>query len=178
MWDTYLDNTCLFSGKHAALTKGRNDLCFPSQAQITASAAAEITYLLQDSNYNSCICFCDRTGPKLRIIIPVLPYRLISNIRIIGNSLNCGPLVGMVMYSTYNCDNDSCANSVCITGDLVVSGTHTGCRYRCHCMKGCHAILIDIYKFPNITDQREICEIIIWIHVPYVYSIPMFGNNP
>ena len=131
---------------------------------MTASGAVEITDMLQDSSYNSCLCLVNRTGPRIHIIIPVVPDRLISDIYINGNNLNCSPLAGIMMSSIYNCDNGRCASSVCITGDLFVFGRHTGCHYRCHCMERCHAIVIDVYKYPYTADQREICEIVIWIN--------------
>ena len=152
-------------GKHAAVTDVDEDQCFLPQAAMTATSAVEITDILQDSNYSSCLRLVDRTGPRIHITIPVLPNRVVLDIHLLGHSLNCSPLVGMMMSSICNCDNGGCTASVCVTGDLFVFGTHTGCRYRCHCIGRCHAIVIDTYQYLHTGDQREICEIeiVIWI---------------
>ena len=151
-------------GKHAALTDVAEDQCVLPQAEVTASSAVEITDILQDSNYSSCLRLADRTGPRLHIIIPVFPDRLILDVLLFGHSLNCSPLAGMMISNIHNCDNGGCTVAVCISRDLFVSGTYSGCRYRCHCIEGCHAIVIDVSKFTDTTKQREICEIMIWTY--------------
>ena len=83
-----------FSGKNAALADSAEDQCFLPQADITAFGAVEITDILQDSNHSTCLRLGDRAGNHIRIVISLLHHRIISNIHVTGNNLNCSPGAG------------------------------------------------------------------------------------
>ena len=104
-----------------------------------------------------------------------LADRLIINIHVLGNSLNCSRLMEMAMPNIYRCGNRECTTSVCIAGGLFVAGTSTWCCYRCHCKEGCHAIVIDVSQFAPRTDHREMCEIVILAPITEIRSLGISG---
>ena len=175
MYNCYVNENNCISGKHAALINGVKDQCFLSQPKMTAPAN-NITTILQDANISSCLHLADRTSTSLRIVIPTFPYRLICSILIVGTNLYCSPLAGIMMSVIYGCEHGECFASVCIAGDLFVSDTHTGCSYRCHCIRGCHAIVIDVFNYLNPTDQMEICEIVFWTNGNQHFLALVFWN--
>ena len=147
--------------KQAALTDAPKYQCVLSQAEMTASGAVDITRIFQDSDPTSCLRLADKTGTQIRILISLVPYRVVSVIYVIGKSLNCGPLAGMRMSIIYRCESGKCA-AMCTPGEFLVTGMRTGCRYVCHCFGICQAVVLDVYKFTdNSTDLWEICEIVI-----------------
>ena len=147
-------------GKHAALTDMAEDQCFLSQAEITTSGAVDITDMFQDSNHSTCLHLADKTGTRLRILISLFPYRAISNVYVIGHSLNCSPQAGMRMSMIYGCKSGKCA-AICTAGESFVNRIRIVCRYKCHCFGICHAVVLDVLKMSLITAQWEICEIVI-----------------
>ena len=159
-----LDNNCVYVcllGKHALWTAAAGNQCFPSQVDMTTSGDVEATDILRDSNHSTCLRLVNVTGTRLSILISLSPYRAISNIHVLGNSLTCSPRAGMMLSSIYGCHRGTCA-AMCAAGDFFMAGMRTGCRYKCHCLgQTCHAILLDVLRLSNTIDQWEICEIII-----------------
>ena len=129
---------------------------------VTPNNGTEVTGVLQDSNFTSCLVPADKTVHRLQIMFPLIIERTHVSFKIMGRNLMCSPTRGMDALGIGRCrDNVECPRLPCTTTDFDFPQEVTGCQYKCHCNPVCAAIVLDISGLSGLAHTWEICEIIL-----------------
>ena len=128
----------------------------------TANNGTEVTGILHDSNFSSCLLPSDKAENQLQIMFPLIVERPRVSFKIMGQNLVCNPPMGMSALGIAHCrDNEECASLSCIPRDIVMPQDGTGCEYKCRCAPACVAFVLDISGLSGLVHTWEICEIIL-----------------
>ena len=123
---------------------------------------SEITETLHDSNLTTCISPMNKAGDNLYIMFHAITERVSVNFKVLGEGLQCSPLMGMNAFGIGPCVNDDCDTTPCTASDVNSSQNNAGCKYQCRCASRCSAVIIQV---EGVARSWEICEIaiLIWI---------------
>ena len=155
---------CFFdSGRSSSIHWLPDEQC-PSSFYSTATPdnETEISDVLHDSNFSSCLLPADKAENRLQIMFPLVMEKAHVSFKIMGRNLACSPTRGMDALGIGRCrDNIECPTLSCATTDFVMPQEGTGCQYKCHCNRICAAIVLDISGLSSFAHTWQICEIIL-----------------
>ena len=131
----------------------------------------EITGVLQDFNFSSCLVPADKAENRLQIMFPLTMERARVSIKIMGWNLVCNPPRGMGTFGIGHCMDDvGCLRVLCTPTDFVMPHGGTGCKYKCYCNPACVAIILDISGLSSSSQTWKICEILLWLSTVWAIS--------
>ena len=128
----------------------------------TPNNGTEITGVLHDSNFTSCLVPADKAETRLQIMFPLAIERAHVSFKIMGQNLVCSPARGMGALGIGHCkDNSECQSLPCAPTDFGLPQEGSGCQYKCHCTPNCAAIVLHTYTLSGLPHILKICEIVL-----------------
>ena len=154
---------CDFLGQSSSIHWLRDKQCLSSfYTTATPNNGTEVTGILHDSNFTSCLVPAEKAENSLQIMFPLTMERPCVYVKIMGRNLVCNLPRGMGTIGIGHCtDGAECPRVLCTPTDFVMPQEGTGCEYKCYCNPVCAAIILDISGLSSSAHTWEICEIIL-----------------
>ena len=125
----------------------------------TRNNGTEVTGVLQDSNFTSCLVPADKAENRLQIMFPLTVERARLSFKMMGQNLVCSPPSGVGALGIGHCrDDGECPSLLCTPTDIVMPQQGTGYKYKCHCNPVCAAIILDISGLSGLWNYLLIAE--------------------
>ena len=156
----------LVTGKESRLNWVTKGHCLTS----TPNNGTEITDVLKDSDFSSCMRLSEKSSDRLQVVFPLMAATPRWHFNVIGKNLRCSPAIAMRALFVSHCFNGTCDGSQCSVADWMSSRGFVGCTYRCLCPYPCSAIIMDTTDVSTAAQNWEVCEMIWRISVTVTHS--------